>query len=74
MDEHEAAAARASQRALGDPGRERGCDAGVDGVPAGVEDACAGLGGHGVAGGDRSTHGFKRNGASPRRFRPFQLQ
>ena len=39
VDEHEAGAAGAGERALGRPRREAGRDAGVDGVPATFEDA-----------------------------------
>ena len=54
VDEHEAARAGAGQRALGDPGRERGGDAGVDRVAALGEDPRAGLGRQRVPGGDRA--------------------
>ena len=56
VHEHEAAAARAGERALGDPGGEAGRDAGVDGVSAGREHPRTGLGGHLVAGGYRASH------------------
>ena len=54
--EEEAAAGGTGQRALGDSGGERGCDAGVDGVSALREHARAGLGGGAASGGDRSLH------------------
>ena len=56
VDEHETAATGTRERALGDPGGEGGGDARVDGVPARGEHARARLGGHGMAGGDRSSH------------------
>ena len=56
VDEHEAAGARAGERALGHPGGERGGDAGVDGVAALGEHPRARLGGQRVPGGDRALH------------------
>ena len=57
VDEHEAASARAGQRALGHPGDERRGDAGVDGVPSLGEDPRARLGCQRVAGGHGALHG-----------------
>ena len=56
VDEHEAAPARARQRALDHPGGEAGRDAGVDRVPALGEHGGADLGGQRVPGGDRPAH------------------
>src|SRR4029078_3672977 len=56
----EAAAARAGERALGDPGGEAGCDAGVDGAPPRRPHPRAGLGGDLVAGSDRASHQERR--------------
>ncbi len=64
MDQEEASAARAGERALGDPRRERGGQAGVDRVPALGEDRRAGLGGEGVPGSDRAFHVSKPNSVS----------
>ena len=56
VDEHEPARARAGERALGDPGGERGGDAGVDGVAALGEHARARLGRQRMAGCNRALH------------------
>jgi len=61
-DERESPGARPGQRALGDPGREGGRDAGVDGVATLLEHAGAGLGREAVAGGAEFSCG--RFGAS----------
>ena len=62
VHEQEAAAAGAGQRALGDPGGERGREARVDGVAALGEDLGARLGGQPVPGGDRPSH--RREGSA----------
>ena len=56
VDEHEAARARPCERALGDPGDERGRDAGVDGVAAVRQHLRARLGGERMARCDCATH------------------
>ena len=59
VDEHEPARARPGERALGDPGREGGSDAGVDGVSAVRQHLRARFGGERMACGDRASHGPK---------------
>jgi hypothetical protein len=61
VDEHEAPSSRTRQRALGNPTDERGRDAGVDGVPAFLEDPSAGLRGERMTGRDRALHGRERS-------------
>ena len=56
VDEHEPAATRPRERALGHPRRERRRNARVDGVAALGEHARARVGGQRVAGGDRTPH------------------
>ena len=56
VHEQEAAAARAGQRALGDPGDTGSCDAGIDRVSAFGEDARAGLGGQRMSGRNCALH------------------
>ena len=57
VDEHEPARAGAGQGALGDPGDERGRDAGVDGVPSVGQHPRARLRGEPVACSNRASHG-----------------
>ena len=56
VQQHEAAGAGTSQRALGDPRDEGGRDAGVDRGPALGEDLRAGFGGEGMTCGDGASH------------------
>ena len=55
-DEHVAAGAEPGEQRLGDERREHRGERGVDRVAAGAQDLGAGLGGHGMAGGDDAAH------------------